>query len=798
MKEKHILLILLSIFLILPISVIAITNLDFRIEVEDKIYFPNETIPVNISVQNRDVSFDANDVVVSIKIGKRTFDYEFGDIKSQKSVIEDLTLPEYPPGDYVIKGELNFTDFFGEIDTIEMFNSFHVRFPEIERLPRNIIIKDFIISEEIIAGETHSVSIKVSNEGTVGGDLLIELSSMEVSKSKKIHLDAGETGTVNLDVEFYNPGVSKVEGRVFGLVDDEKYLLAYDVTDVFIKESNVAKLSFEKIEPVNEADKQINQNDVVKLKIYLKNSGNWMASNVNGVLSSSISGLEVTQYRGNFGIISKNELSSAIFEIKTSDSKIGSEELLLEVDYTDGLGEHKTSFKIPLDISEGEEPCYSNNDCLENQICSNNKCVDIPCECGEVVNRECIPYVCCSNLDCEEGYICSDNTRICEPSQQIKADVLIVTSSKLKTSNEYEEVLKEYRKTILKEGLTSFYILIDSPKVQELFNIEPANPKDWRSVKKVLDKITCKVKPDYLLILGGVDIIPQPPAKTEAEIPIIPLSDDRYADIDLDGIPDIASGRIPIDDVKTITDYLDMLVGLHKKMNINDKLILGDACGGHNCFLYKDIDYVSDFVFGVKCEQSSNCLKSPPYCSGKGSPPIFPIPCENKNEMMKFIENSDFIFFGAHGDGKSFVSIEDEIGLIGDLILSGEQIYKMNFSKKFIMTFACFGGSIDVSLICLIPDACAYPKLKPSKSTALASVYKKSPIYIGNTRFGYGGISAQLFKEIYNKAKNGETIGNAILKMKQEKLKNAWSDWYRAVIYEIQLYGDPTINLIGV
>jgi hypothetical protein len=115
------------------------------------------------------------------------------------------------------------------------------------------------------------------------------------------------------------------------------------------------------------------------------------------------------------------------------------------------------------------------------------------------------------------------------------------------------------------------------------------------------------------------------------------------------------------------------------------------------------------------------------------------------------------------------------------------------------MTFACFGGSIDVSVMSLLEDVRMYSKLKPSGSTALASIYKKAPIYIGNTRFGYGGTaSAQLFKEVYNGVKGGETIGNAILKMKINRLSTAYSEWWKAVIYEIQLYGDPTLKLRGI
>jgi len=55
----------------------------------------------------------------------------------------------------------------------------------------------------------------------------------------------------------------------------------------------------------------------------------------------------------------------------------------------------------------------------------------------------------------------------------------------------------------------------------------------------------------------------------------------------------------------------------------------------------------------------------------------------------------------------------------------------------------------------------------------------------------------RLFKEIYDEIKNGESIGTAILKMKRNRLPNAYLEENKAIVYEIQLYGDPTIKLIG-
>ncbi|MBU0761071.1 MAG: hypothetical protein KJ858_05265, partial [Nanoarchaeota archaeon] len=67
--------------------------------------------------------------------------------------------------------------------------------------------------------------------------------------------------------------------------------------------------------------------------------------------------------------------------------------------------------------------------------------------------------------------------------------------------------------------------------------------------------------------------------------------------------------------------------------------------------------------------------------------------------------------------------------------------------------------------------------------------------YIANTRYGYRYTSPRLYKEIIASMKGGESIGKAVLKMKREQLKKCLYDNCKAVIYEIQLYGDPTLKI---
>ena len=168
-------------------------NTEFLIHVSDRIFYPNETIPINITLKNNDLSAELRDANLTVNISKRGFSYNLDDIKASDSIIKNITLPEFPPGDYVIHAKLKYLGFFDEIATQETFNSFHVRFPEIERLPRNVVIKSFEIPSDITEGETYTVSMEVANEGEVEGNLIIKISGLGESASESVILSPGKT-----------------------------------------------------------------------------------------------------------------------------------------------------------------------------------------------------------------------------------------------------------------------------------------------------------------------------------------------------------------------------------------------------------------------------------------------------------------------------------------------------------------------------------------------------------------------------------------------------------------------------
>ena len=777
--KKYLMIVAFSVFIGLAGIVLATLNLEFTISLQKNYFYPNETIPITINIISREVTYSAKNLSLAIIVGQRIFYFELGDLPASQIMTKNITLSELPSGTYIIRGILNYTGYFGERNTLETYNSFDVKFPEIKLLPRNVFIKSFDIPNNVTQDKPYQAIITVINNGTIPADLVASVNSVDSNVSKTFHLEPGETQSLFLDVTSTNAGLTLIEARVYAQVDNTKYLMNYVVKNVFVQEYKVAKIQFEKMELVDEQDGQINQNDEVKLKIYLKNVGDSAASDVKGNLSSQ--DIQVIKQTVDYKLLlAKETIAQDYFSIKTINVRVGQYNLTLDVTFNDLSGSHKVRLSVSIEVKEDiPQTCQSDSDCSGNEICKNNKCEKLTCECGEPKNHICVKYECCSNYDCDEGYACTEK-HICKPSAVIKADVLIVTTTKLKMSDEFKNTLKIYRGTISSEGLSSFFVVLDSPKTESLFNVKVQNIADWKSVKEALDKIASKLDSKYILILGGVDVIPMPPAKTDAEIPTQPVSDDRYSDITLDGLPDVALGRIPTpngdNSDKIVITALKSAINMHKKAQLN-KVVLADTCiFPPNCeFGLHDVNLLSQRFFSKDCYNTDRCKPAPPYCTGYN--------CNNKNEFYQELTTNDIIHLDAHGEPYSFAAHNKDGWFT---VFVSADLYKNQFKVNPIFTTAaCHSATIDCEEFGCIN----------SKGSPFAFLANGASVYIGNTRYGYGGITARLLDEFYSNAKSS-TIGESLMKMKRSNLANiVTSDWERAVIYEIQLYGDPTIKI---
>jgi hypothetical protein len=91
-------------------------------------------------------------------------------------------------------------------------------------------------------------------------------------------------------------------------------------------------------------------------------------------------------------------------------------EYTIESDATDEY--HPETFELNLELCKTEEPlgCVEDNECTEYETCLENECVAIQCECGFIMNRDCIDFECCEDSDCIDDEVCSSN--VCIESAQ--------------------------------------------------------------------------------------------------------------------------------------------------------------------------------------------------------------------------------------------------------------------------------------------------------------------------------------------------------------------------------------------
>lgn len=411
MKYARLLFLTISLLLL---TVSATANLDFRLDTPDKLFYPNDNIPLNVTIVNRDATFSAKDAQLTVNIGTRFYTFDLGTLKPGATFQKEIMLPEFPAGTHSIKGVINYTGILDEKFIEESYGSFEVLFPIIERYPRNVYVSNYNLLEKIMSGKPYDVGITIVNDGEINADLLIEFGSINEFFTEKTALKPQETTTVKMTVNFNSSGISLIEARAYALINGEKYLLNYRGRGTYVQDERTAKLSFDKVELVDEADNAINQDDKVRFKILIKNDGD-AAADVKGELSSSVDGLTILDKTVSYGAIASKDTfapSDDTFEIETKGSSKGDHELNLKLNYVDSENRVK-KIKVPIPLKEGGDGCTADSGCSEKQTCERGRCVDVSCSCGFVQDRKCLKYDCCSDSDCGEFNACSKEIHRC-------------------------------------------------------------------------------------------------------------------------------------------------------------------------------------------------------------------------------------------------------------------------------------------------------------------------------------------------------------------------------------------------
>lgn len=416
MRKKFNLFIGILFLLVFVKVVLASLNLGFEINLNKPTYYPNETMQMNVTVTNRELRYSASNLNLALFIGKRTYDFDLGNLKSGQSITKSVVLPEQPAGSYLIRGVLTYTGYFGETATLENYNNIEVKFPELKRLPRNIYISNFSLPENTEQGKSYQAIVIVTNNDTITGELSIVVESLGSNSTKEIKLEPNKTEIIQLNITFLNAGLSIAEARVYGLVDDVKYLLNYLSKSIFVKEVKHAKLFFDKVELYDESDSEINQNDEVKIRIYVKNIGESPAYNVKGILSSNETGIIITKPAVDYKLIlDKESLAAEPYEIRLSNL-VGTYNLNLNMVFNDARGEHSINLFVPIEIKK--DLCNNNNQCASNEICSKGTCTKLVCdENSYAQDHQCKKYECVKDSDCKQYYTCDTKLHVCKPPE---------------------------------------------------------------------------------------------------------------------------------------------------------------------------------------------------------------------------------------------------------------------------------------------------------------------------------------------------------------------------------------------
>jgi hypothetical protein len=301
------------------------------------------------------------------------------------------------------------------------------------------------------------------------------------------------------------------------------------------------------------------------------------------------------------------------------------------------------------------------------------------------------------------------------------------------------------------------------------------------SVKNVLDKIVYKLNSKYIIILGGLDIIPMASANVDcwSDAKVV-LTDDLYGDTNGNKIPEIVVSRMPSNgkDSELIVKMLRSSILLHKSGGIltYKSIISGDTCGDPPyCDTIQGTNKLSNLIIGRYCSSNDYCLWAPPYCSDSN--------CLERESFLRLLNASNIIAIEAHGSGFSFAAKDS--GGNWHTVLTGEDILNIDVKNPFIFIAAtpCFGGTIE--------NCGVY-----GKCTSISALERGAAIYIGNTHYGVFTLSVDVFEDFYKTLKSGRTIGDAFYFSKQKNL-NGWGGCIRYASRVSQLYGDPTLKLYG-
>jgi len=420
--------------------------------------------------------------------------------------------------------------------------------------------------------------------------------------------------------------------------------------------------------------------------------------------------------------------------------------------------------------------CYCNNQCntSQNLYCSFNHC----CPQGTVWN----------------GTACAK-----------RVDVLIVSiNSTLHgkyTNADIQQLENKIRYFInvlnTSDSLTAKFIYLDSSEVSKITGGSPVfNPSDWKNIDDVIEQLYQRLGFRYLIIIGGHNILPQAINPMYCLATINYGTDDVYADMDHDCLPDIAFGRVPDPlngDISVILNALDTYINLHQNGGIRldtYRVAAMDCCSQSSCRL------------------TCSCPSGDEYnwCTCKGQHGlcnvIFGGSCSGNCNLFTFSQLSgyDLAIVLAHGPGggsSSDLLLGGYIHALGNINqpVTPSAMSSISVKNSTWFSMACGGGGID-------------RKANTLDSFVMTFLKQEGAIFIGSTDNNYavtcpssGTCIGGLYTEILEKVNVGIRLGDAYIQGKKSYLQRPAGmtcGSYTGYLVHINcFYGDPTLKVIS-
>lgn len=381
---------------------------------------------------------------------------------------------------------------------------------------------------------------------------------------------------------------------------------------------------------------------------------------------------------------------------------------------------------------------------------------------------------------------------------------IVMTSKKIIISN-YSQLKAKYNSSLSKildglnllvesdekRGISSKIVFVDKDIMQKDYGVSPvSNYKNEEQNKVAIDAIyNGENKPDYLMILGAIDVIPHqnltnPVDENEKLVPSdLPYAcNNSYSQNIYDFLgPSRIVGRLPDVTGGANPDYLLELINYIIDFKPYDKEYYLNYLGACSSQFIDTTKVSINNIFN----NTDSIIESPPA---------------NSQTLEKYIYNNPAQFYNCHGNSQlPFWGEPTETGKLIFLLISS-MLDKKFSPNTVVVSEACYGAELYDPSGAILPEA---KSILPICNNML----KHGVVgFFGSTDTLYGEIEdghqkqGDLITSFYldNVVNGGCSLGRAVVEAQHKFLKtckNALSPFDLKTIAQCILLGDPSLHL---